>query len=50
MFDTIDSETRVSLARNMQSPLGAASFLTYSTNTHIHPIICVVTQPGAVLL
>ncbi|CAG9324809.1 unnamed protein product [Blepharisma stoltei] len=50
MFDTVDSDTRVSMAKNMHSPLGAAAYLCTSINTHVHPLICVVTQPGAVLL
>jgi len=50
MFDTVEHQSRVSLAKNMHSPLGSASFLCYSLNTHIHPLICVVTQAGSVLL
>lgn len=50
LFDTVEKETRVSLARNMQSPLGAASELTFSNQTHIHPVICVVTQACSVLV
>mmetsp|Transcript_33249 Transcript_33249/g.58344 ORF Transcript_33249/g.58344 Transcript_33249/m.58344 type:complete len:386 (+) Transcript_33249:5964-7121(+) len=50
LFDTVEKETRVSLARSMHSPLGAASELTFSNHTHIHPVICVVTQACSVLL
>lgn len=50
MFDTVENETRISLSRNMHSPLGAANYLSYSNKTHLHPIICVITQAGAVLL
>ena len=50
MFDTVENETRISLSRNMHSPLGAANYLCYSNNTHLYPIISVVTQAGAVLL
>jgi hypothetical protein len=50
LFDTVEKETRVSLARNMQSPLGAASEIGFSNLTHIHPVIYVVTQACSVLL
>lgn len=50
MFDTIEIESNVSLAKNMHSPLGAASQLTTSRNTHIYPVVSVVTQAGSVVI
>ena len=50
MYDTTKMGYRVSLAKNMSSPLGAAVGLCSSLNTHIHPVICVVAQSGALLL
>ena len=50
LYDTVEVDARVSLAKHMQSPLGAATWLCSSVVTHTHPVICVVTQPGSVIL
>lgn len=50
MFDSVYSDQRVNFARNMHSPLGAATFLTCSNRTYMHPVICVITQAGGALL
>ena len=50
MFDTVEFETNVSLAKNMHSPLGAAAYICCSRNTHVYPVVAVNTGAGAVLI
>ena len=50
MFDTFEIESNVSLAKNMHSPLGAASQLCTSRNTHVYPVVSLVTQAGSVVI
>lgn len=50
LYDTVELDSRISLSKHMQSPLGAATWLCSSVVTHIHPVICVVTQPGSIIL
>ncbi|OMJ88511.1 hypothetical protein SteCoe_9549 [Stentor coeruleus] len=50
MFDTVEIESNVSLAKNMHSPLGAAAHICGSRNTHVYPIVSVITQAGACII
>jgi hypothetical protein len=50
MFDTVEIESNVSLAKNMHSPLGAAAHICGSRNTHVYPVVSVITQAGACII